>query len=49
MKQGHFYTDFSSFSPDGWQPQLDVPYRVELRNDTGALFAQYETTFVTCP
>ncbi|MBI5537124.1 MAG: hypothetical protein HY898_30660 [Deltaproteobacteria bacterium] len=48
MKVGHHYNDFSSFSPDGWVPEVDVPYRVELWDDASAVFATFETTLVDC-
>jgi len=49
MKTEHHFTDFSSYQPDGWTPESDVPYRVELVDDASAVFGQFETTFITCP
>ena len=49
MLDYHHYADFNSFDLDGWTPEVDVPYLVELVEDGGAVFAQFETTFVNCP
>lgn len=49
MTRYHHYTDFSSFDLAGWTPAVDVPYRVELVDDGGAVVSTYETTFVDCP
>jgi len=49
MLLGHHYTDFNSFTPDGWFPVVDTAYRVDLIDDAGVLFASYETTLVSCP
>ena len=49
MKRQHHYNDFSSFQPMGWVPVADTPYRVQLINDSMAVFAEFETTFITCP
>ena len=49
MRLEHHFSNFSSFAPDGWSPTLDIPYRVELYDDMGALFGSYETTFIRCP
>jgi hypothetical protein len=49
MKTEHHFTDFSSFGPDGWAPENDVAYRVELVDDSAVVFGTFETTFITCP
>lgn len=49
MTQQHYYTDFSSFQPNGWTPAADTTYVVELVDEAQAVFSSYETTFVTCP
>lgn len=49
MKRNHHFANFSSFDLDGWSPQLDTPYRVELVDDASTVVATYETTFVSCP
>ncbi len=49
MKRNHHYKDFSSFDVDGWQPQVDVAYRVELVDDANAVVTSFTTTLVDCP
>ena len=49
MKRNHHFNDFSSFDPDGWQPQVDVAYRVELVDDAATVVGSFTTTFVDCP
>jgi hypothetical protein len=49
MTRQHHYDDFSSFQPKGWTPAPDTPYRVQFVDDAAAVFAEFETTFVTCP
>ena len=49
MTRGHYFGDFSSFSPEGWTPQLDTPYRIELIDETNTPLATWQTTFITCP
>ena len=49
MKTDHHFNDFSSFDPDGWVPELDVAYKVELVDDASTVFGSYQTTFITCP
>jgi len=48
MKLEHHFGNFSSFDPDGWMPENDVAYKVELVDDNQAVFGQFETTFITC-
>ena len=49
MKRQHHFNNFSSFQPMGWVPVADTPYRVQLISDSMAVFAEFETTFITCP
>lgn len=49
MTRQHHYADFSSFQTNGWTPEADVAYLVELVDDNMAVFGSFETTFVNCP
>lgn len=49
MIRQHHFEGFSSFQTDGWTPEVDVAYRVELVADDQSVFGEFETTFIDCP
>ena len=49
MTRQHHFGDFSSFQTEGWVPEADTPYLVELIDDSAAVFGSFETTFINCP